>query len=212
MRQSVTRLEREGYQAEVLYARDVHDELRAELQDIFEQWRGDEPTKGFTMELDTLFRLEDDDALFVVGRDGDGTPQGFLHFVVAHPAHALSLSSMPRRRDTPNGFNEWLVVTTIAWAQTHGFTHVSLNFAPFAAVLAPEAEQEQRRGAGLQRRALKTLKGHGFQLENLLVFNRKFFPHWERRYLVYERTLDLPRVGLAGLAAEGYLPLAGTRP
>ena len=211
VRQSVTRLEREGYQAEVLYARDVHDELRAELQDIFEQWRGEEPTKGFTMELDTLFRLEDDDALFVVGRDGDGTPQGFLHFVVAHPAHALSLSSMPRRRDTPNGFNEWLVVTTITWAQTHDFTHVSLNFAPFAAVLAPEADQERRRGAGLQRRALKTLKGHGFQLENLLVFNRKFFPHWERRHLVYEQLGDLPRVGVAGLAAEGYLSLPGAR-
>ena len=211
VRQSVTRLEREGYQAEVLYARDVHDELRAELQDIFEQWRGEEPTKGFTMELDTLFRLEDDDALFVIGRDGDGTPQGFLHFVVAHPAHALSLSSMPRRRDTPNGFNEWLVVTTITWAQTHDFTHVSLNFAPFAAVLAPEADQERRRGAGLQRRALKTLKGHGFQLENLLLFNRKFFPHWERRHLVYEQLGDLPRVGVAGLAAEGYLSLPGAR-
>ena len=62
VRQSVSRLEREGYQTEVLYARDVHDQLRAELQDIFEQWRGEEPTKGFTMELDTLFRLEDDDA------------------------------------------------------------------------------------------------------------------------------------------------------
>ena len=211
VRQSVTRLEREGYQAEVLYARDIHDQLRAELQDIFEQWRGDEPTKGFTMELDTLFRLEDDDALFVVGRDGDGLPQGFLHFVVAHPAHALSLSSMPRRSDTPNGFNEWLVVTTITWAQAHGFTQVSLNFAPFAAVLAPEAAQEQRRGARLQRRALKTLKGHGFQLENLLLFNRKFFPHWERRYLVYEQLGDLPRVGVAGLAAEGYLSLPGSR-
>ena len=118
---------------------------------------------------------------------------------------------MPRRNDTPNGFNEWLVVTTITWAQAHEFTQVSLNFAPFAAVLAPEAAQEQRRGARLQRRALKTLKGHGFQLENLLLFNRKFFPHWERRYLVYEQLGDLPRVGVAGLAAEGYLSLPGSR-
>ena len=210
VRQSVARLEREGYTVEALYAADVHDELRAELEDIFDDWRGGAATKGFTMELDTLFRLEGDDALFVIGRDGNGTPEGFLHFVVARPARALSLSSMPRRRATPNGFNEWLVVTTIDWAKAQGYDRISLNFAPFAALLAADAEVVggTRR---LQRRALRALTGHGFQLENLLAFNRKFFPEWQRRYVVYERTVDLPRVGIAGLAAEGYLPLAGSR-
>ncbi len=205
VRQSVTRLEREGYAAEVLYAGEIHDELRAELEDIFDEWRGGEATKGFTMELDTLFRLDGEEAVFVVGRDEHGTPKGFLHFVVAEPAEALSLSSMPRRHETPNGFNEWLVVTAIAWAKEHGFAQVSMNFAPFAAILAPDAEVQGAQR--LQRRALSTLKGHGFQLENLLAFNRKFFPTWQRRYVVYERPLDLPRVGVAGLAAEGYLPL-----
>ena len=210
VRQSVARLEREGYHAEVLYAGEVHDELRAEIEDIFDDWRGSAATKGFTMELDTLFRLEGDEALFVIGRDAEGAPRGFLHFVVARPAHALSLSSMPRRRTTPNGFNEWLVVTTIEWAQAHGLGQISLNFAPFAALLAPDAELGGS-GRRLQRRALHALKGHGFQLENLLAFNRKFFPDWQRRYVVYERPTDLPRVGIAGLAAEGYLPLARTR-
>jgi lysyl-tRNA synthetase class 2 len=163
------------------------------------------------MELDTLFRLDADDALFVIGRDASGIPQGFLHFVIAGPARALSLSSMPRRCGTPNGFNEWLAVTAIAWAKSHDFELVSMNFAPFAAVLAPEREDELTGAKRLQRRALKTLRGHGFQLENLLVFNRKFFPHWEPRYVIYQRPADLPRVGLAGLAAEGYLPRTWTR-
>jgi lysyl-tRNA synthetase class 2 len=118
---------------------------------------------------------------------------------------------MPRRLETPNGFNEWLAVTAIEWAKSHDLERVSMNFAPFAAVLAPEREQELTGGKRLQRRALQALRGHGFQLDNLLAFNRKFFPHWERRYVIYERPVDLPRVGLAGLAAEGYLPLTGTR-
>ncbi len=211
VRQSNARLERAGYRAEILYARDADEELRADLQDVFEQWRGGGPTKGFTMELDTLFRLDGDDALFVVGRDEAGAVQGFLHFVVARPAHALSLSSMPRRRDTPNGFNEWLVVTTIEWAKANGIESISMNFAPFAAIFDPGAAGELGARDRLKRRALAALKGHGFQLENLLAFNRKFFPHWQRRYVVYERPVDLPRVGLAGLAAEGYLPLTGAR-
>src|SRR5205807_4718139 len=118
------------------------------------------------------------------------------------------LSSMPRLRSTPNGFNEWLVCETVEWARANGFRRISLNFAPFAALLAPEVELYglQR----LERRALLTLKGR-FQLDNLLLFNRKFFPDWQRRFVVFESRLDLPRIGIAALAAESYLPFAGRR-
>jgi lysyl-tRNA synthetase class 2 len=113
---------------------------------------------------------------------------------------------MPRLRATPNGFNEWLICETVAWARQNGFVRLSLNFAPFAALLAPEA---QLRGLQkLERRALLALKGR-FQLDNLLLFNRKFFPSWERRFVVYERRRDLPRIGVAALAAEAYLPFSG---
>ena len=125
------------------------------------------------------------------------------------PGAALSLSSMPRLRDTPNGFNEWLVCEAIAWARDEGLARVSLNFSPFAALLAPEADLNALQR--VERRALLSLKGH-FQLDNLLLFNRKFFPSWERRFVVYERRRDLPRVGIAALVAEAYLPFSGRRP
>ena len=48
-----------------------------------------------------------------------------------------------------------------------------------------------------------------FQIDRLLRFNRKFFPSWERRFVVYERRRDLPRVGIAALAAEAYPPFTG---
>jgi lysyl-tRNA synthetase class 2 len=83
-----------------------------------------------------------------------------------------------------------------------------LNFAPFAALFAPEADLSGMQE--IQRRALYVLKGH-FQLDNLLAFNRKFFPRWERRFVVYELRRDLPRVGIAALAAEAYLPFQGAR-
>ena len=115
---------------------------------------------------------------------------------------------MPRLRATPNGFNEWLICEAIAWGRDHGIETVSLNFAPFAALLAPEVELSKTQA--LQRRTLVLLKGH-FQLDNLLMFNRKFFPSWQRRFVVYERRRDLPRVGIAALAAEAYLPFQRAR-
>ncbi|HEY6015948.1 MAG TPA: phosphatidylglycerol lysyltransferase domain-containing protein, partial [Gaiellaceae bacterium] len=208
VRQSVHRLEKSGYRARVLRPSEIGPELREELEAITTDWRAGKPERGFVMALDVLFGLGDGDALFVVGFDGDGAAVGFLHFAVAPAAGALSLSSMPRRRETPNGFNEWLICETIAWAKENGYGRVSLNFAPFAALLAPEAELTAVQD--LQRRALLTLKGH-FQLDNLLAFNRKFLPAWERRFVVYERRRDLPRVGIAALAAEAYLPFQGQR-
>jgi lysyl-tRNA synthetase class 2 len=206
VRQSVARLERAGFRAEALHPRDVRPELRCELEAVAREWRGAEPQRGFVMALDALFRLEHEDALFVVGFDADGHAAGFLHFALCPQASALSLSSMPRLRTTPNGFNEWLVCEAVAWARKHGFERISLNFAPFAALLAPEAELSALQR--VERRALLALKGH-FQLDNLLLFNRKFGPAWQPRFVVYERRRDLPRVGIAALAAEAYLPFAG---
>ena len=206
VRQSVHRLRRAGYRAEMLHPREIEGGLRGELESIARTWRGDEPARGFAMALDALFRLEDEDAVFVVGRDPSGAVMGFLHFAVVRPCAALSLSSMPRLRATPNGFNEWLICETVGWARENGFDRLSLNFAPFAALLAPEAEL--RGLQKLERRALLALKGR-FQLDNLLLFNRKFFPSWERRFVVYERWRDLPRIGVAALAAEAYLPFSG---
>ena len=206
VRQSVHRLERAGYTASVLRPSEIGSPLRSELEELARAWRGPQPERGFVMALDTLFRLDDDDAVFIVGRDADGSVAGFLHFAVCRRGAALSLSSMPRLRTTPNGFNEWLVCCAIDWARREGFRRVSLNFAPFAALLAPEAELSTLQR--IERRALLRLKGR-FQLDNLLLFNRKFFPQWQRRFVVYERRRDLPRVGIAALAAEAYLPFTG---
>jgi lysyl-tRNA synthetase class 2 len=206
VRQSVHRLDRAGYTAKVVRPSEIDAAFRGRLEELAGSWRGSQPERGFVMALDTLFRLDDEHAVFVVGHAPDGSIAGFLHFALCRRGSALSLSSMPRLRTTPNGFNEWLVCVAIEWARSEGIERVSLNFAPFAALLAPEAELSTLQR--LERRALLQLKGH-FQLDNLLLFNRKFFPHWQRRFVVYEKRLDLPRVGIAALAAEAYLPFSG---
>jgi lysyl-tRNA synthetase, class II len=208
VRQSVHRLERAGYSAAAVFAGDVDGALAAELAEVAAEWRGAQPQRGFTMEFDSLFDVGGQDALFVIGRDASGAVAGFFHLAVSRAGRALSLSSMPRLRTTPNGFNEWLVAETVSWAREREFERVSLNFSPFAAVLGPDSQLSASQR--VQRKVLHQLKGT-FQFDNLLAFNRKFFPRWQKRYVVFERFADLPRVGIAGLAAEGYLPLVGQR-
>jgi lysyl-tRNA synthetase class 2 len=202
VRQSTHRLANAGYTARVVRPSELGTALSAELEAIAKEWRGNQPERGFVMALDTLFRLGDEDSLFVVGVDAEGRPHGFLHFAVSRPGAALSLSSMPRRCDVPNGFTEWLIVEAIDWARDNGYARVSLNFAPFAQLFARTDLSKRER---IVRSVLHRLKGW-FQLDNLLHFNEKFFPEWQPRFVVYERARDLPRVGVAALAAESYLP------
>ncbi len=176
VRQSVSRLERAGYTVRVLRPGDASPELCAEIEAVACEWRCGAPERGFTMALDTLFGLGDDEAVLVVGFDESGSVAGVLHFCISHPGSALSLSTMPRRRAVPNGFTEWLICEAIGWARAAGFARVSLNFSPFAALLAPGADLT--RTERLQALLLRRTKGR-FQLDSLLLFNRKFLPAWQ---------------------------------
>jgi lysyl-tRNA synthetase class 2 len=198
VRQSVSRLEKAGYRVEVRSPAEIDDELRDELRCVSEEWRGKWPERGFTMAMDALFAYPDTAIAYAL--DADGHVGGFLQLVPAPASAAYSLASMRRRRDSPNGLMEFLIVETIDWARRSDVHEVSLNFSVFAEYL--------RADSGLLRILLLRLD-RLFQLERLHSFNRKFFPSWRRRYFCFERWSDLPLAGLAYLHAESLLTPPG---
>ena len=198
VRQSVSRLEKAGYRFEALRPDEIGDELRDELRAVSEEWRGNWPERGFTMAMDALFAYPD--TLVAFARDPSGTVGGFLQLVPTPACEGYSLASMRRRRETPNGLMEFLIVRTIDWARARGVREVSLNFSVFADYLSADR--------GLVRVLLLRLD-RLFQLERLHSFNRKFFPKWRRRYFCFERWSDLPAAGLAYLHAESLLTPPG---
>lgn len=204
VRQSVSRLEKSGYEVRVLSTADADEKLKCELRAVSEEWRGNWPERGFTMAMDALFLYPD--TVLAVAIAPDRSIGGFLQLVPSPASDGYSLSSMRRRKDTPNGLMEYLITETVAWAREHAVTEVSLNFAVFADFMRSEE------GASRATRAIRWLLLKGdrlFQLERLHSFNRKFFPHWRRRYFCFERWSDLPLAGLAYLHAESLLTPPG---
>lgn len=140
------------------------------------------------------------------GRDGDGRLAGLLHLAVCPASGTLSLSSMPRRPGLPNGFTSFLVVAAVSWCAERGVSRVSLNFAP----LVPPPGRSGSAAAAARRRLIAALKAAlGLQLDSLHLFNLQFGPQFRPRYVGIEAWTSLPRVALAAMAAEGYLPFAG---
>jgi lysyl-tRNA synthetase class 2 len=201
VRQSVTRLEKQGFAASLRLLADLSDSELQELEQVSRRWRDGQGERGFAMSLDALRRDDHGDSLVVLGRDCDGRIRGFLHFAPSYGRPAVSLSLMRRDKDTPNGLTEFLVARGIELLRERGVDEVSLNFAAFARFIhSPRSWLEQLLGKGL------LLADSFFQIERLHRFNAKFFPRWEPRYLLYERVLGLGRVGLAAMWLEGQLP------
>ena len=201
VRQSVTRLEKQGYRASLHLLADLTEADLAGLEAVSGRWRGGACERGFAMSLDALRRDDHGDSLVVLGRDAEGRIRGFLHFAPSYGRAAVSLSLMRRDPDTPNGLTEFLVARGLEQLRDRGVDEASLNFAAFARFIhEPRGVLERFLG-----RILLVADGF-FQIERLYRFNAKFFPRWEPRYLLYERVPSLPRVGLAALWAEGQLP------
>jgi len=200
VRQSVSRLSKAGYTAELHELSALDEHALGEVEDVLERGREGAPERGFSMAMDSIRSPQGHETLVVLARAQDGRIRGVLHFVPCYGRSTVSLSFMRRDPETPNGLTEFLVVKAVGLLRDRGLTEMSLNFAAFAKWMhSPEKRYERVLGK------LVALGNPFFQIESLFRFNAKFFPRWEPRYLVYEGALGLPRAGIAALWAEGQL-------
>jgi lysyl-tRNA synthetase, class II len=206
VRQSVARLSKAGYGAEMHDLRALDAATVGQIEEVVKRGRQGAPERGFSMAMDSLRGEHDHDTLVVIARDQEGAVRGVLHFVPCYGRRAVSLSFMRRDPATPNGLTEFLVVRAIELLRERGLEELSLNFAAFAKWMhSPNRRLERVLGK------LITLGNPFFQIESLYRFNAKFFPRWEPRFLVYEGVFGLPRAGIAALWAEGQLPKPSLR-
>ncbi|MGZ6615031.1 MAG: bifunctional lysylphosphatidylglycerol flippase/synthetase MprF [Solirubrobacteraceae bacterium] len=201
VRQSVTRLQKAGYEAELHELADLDPGTIAEIERIIEVGRQGAPERGFSMAMDSINGQAGRDTMVVIARDERAVIRGVLHFVPCYGRDAVSLSFMRRDPATPNGLTEFLVARAAELLRDRGLAEMSLNFAAFAKWMhSPSGWLERTLGR------IIALGNPFFQIESLYRFNAKFFPRWEPRYLVYEGALGLPRAGIAAMWAEGQLP------
>ncbi|MGI9183431.1 MAG: bifunctional lysylphosphatidylglycerol flippase/synthetase MprF [Solirubrobacteraceae bacterium] len=203
VRQSVSRLGKAGYAAELLGVAELDAETGRAVEGVLERGREGAPERGFSMAMDSIDGPHGDQTLILLARDESDPARpvrGVLHFVPCSGRATMSLSFMRRDPGTPNGLTEFMVVKAAELLRERGIKEISLNFAAFAKwIHSPEKRSERVLGK------IVTLGNRFFQIESLYRFNAKFFPRWEPRYLVYDGTFGLPRAGIAALWAEGQL-------
>lgn len=214
VRQAYNRVKRAGYEVTVRRHADIPGAEMAELVRRADDWRDGATERGFSMALGRLGDPADGQCVMLECRDaspaedgGGGELRAVLSFVPWGP-NGLSLDLMRRDRDAENGLMEFMVIELLQRAGKIGVTQVSLNFAMFRSVF----ERGSRLGAGPVLRLWRSLLSffsRWWQIESLYRANAKYRPIWEPRYLLFEKSADLPRIGIAAGRAEGFLEAPG---
>ncbi len=208
LRQTYNRVRKAGYRAVLRRHRDIPEAELAELVRLADAWRHGRTERGFSMALGRLGDPADGDCLMIECRDENDRTCALLSFV-PWGAHGLSLDLMRRDRESDNGLVEFMISELLLRAKAGeiALARVSLNFAMFRYVF----EQGARIGAGpvlrLTRSVLRFLS-RWWQLESLYRANAKYQPSWEPRFVLYEKSSELPAIAVANAIAEGFL----TRP
>ncbi|MET7496487.1 phosphatidylglycerol lysyltransferase domain-containing protein [Streptomyces sp900116325] len=212
VRQAYNRVKRAGYEVTVRRHADIPDDEMAELLRRADDWRDGETERGFSMALGRLGDPADGQCVMLVCRDsGDAPGQGELRAVLSFVPwgpNGLSLDLMRRDRNSENGLMEFMVIELLQRAPKIGITQVSLNFAMFRSVF----ERGSRLGAGPVLRLWRSLLSffsRWWQIESLYRANAKYRPIWEPRFMLFEKSSDLLRIGIAAARAEGFLEAPG---
>ncbi|MFI8366257.1 phosphatidylglycerol lysyltransferase domain-containing protein [Streptomyces sp. NPDC085466] len=207
VRQAFNRVKRAGYEVRIRRHEDIPAEEMAELLRKADDWRDGATERGFSMALGRLGDPRDGRCVMLECTDGTGELRALLSFVPWGPK-GLSLDLMRRDRDSENGLMEFMVIELLQRAKEIGITQVSLNFAMFRSVF----ERGSKLGAGpvlRMWRSLLSFFSRWWQIESLYRANAKYRPIWEPRFMLFEKSADLPRIGIAAGRAEGFLEAPG---
>lgn len=207
VRQAFNRVKRAGYTVRIRRHEDIPEPEMAELLRRADDWRDGATERGFSMALGRLGDPGDGRCVMLECHDGKGELRALLSFVPWGPK-GLSLDLMRRDRDSENGLMEFMVIELLQQARALGITQVSLNFAMFRSVF----ERGSKLGAGpvlRMWRSLLSFFSRWWQIESLYRANAKYRPIWEPRFMLFEKSSDLLRIGVASARAEGFLEAPG---
>ena len=204
VKRAVARVREAGCDITVRRHADIPDGELETLGNLADEWRGDEPDRGFSMALNRFGDPTDGRCVLVLVSDQVGEPIALQSFV-PWGSRGLSLDVMRRSPQAVNGVNEAIVAALVEAAPDLGVRRISLNFAMFRSVFA-DAEQV---GAGVTVRLADKVLGLAsrfWQLDSLYRSNAKYLPRWVPRFVCFDPAVTLTQVGLAAARAEGFLP------
>lgn len=193
LKKKVRRAERyvlsKGVTCRVYKRQNIPTKYLNQLQSISEEWlkvKGGKE-KRLTMTLGRIPTEIDPDCEIVLGLQNQ-IIIGFLTFVPIYASKGFSLDAARKKKNSPNGLIEFLLIQSLEHFKNFGIKTISLNFTTFYQSTGNTSKYYTNRWITFIYRLLS----HIYKTNTLYNFNNKFLPTWQERYFVFEKKRYLP--------------------
>lgn len=189
IRNSVSRINRLGYKAEV-HIPPLEYILMQSLREISDAWlnlrHGGEMHFSDGWFEDNYIR----NSPVIVVHAPDGSPTAFANLVTEYQKNELTIDLMRHYQKIENGTMEFLFASILQRAKEKGYNTFSLGLSAIVGV--GEKPDDPR-----VEKALHTISKYisrFYNFKGLHNFKEKFHPRWEPRYLAYSNSANLPLI------------------
>ena len=111
----------------------------------------------------------------------------FLNIIPDYAPGEATYDLIRKTEDSPNGVLDMLLAKTFMYLKEKGYTSVNMGLAPLSGIEGVNLAEKTI------RYAYENLKAFG-HFKGLRKYKDKFFPTWEKKYLVYDHNYHLLQV------------------
>lgn len=185
VRNALSRVEKEGYEFEMVYP-PFSDEFLKKIKVVSDEWLGDRAEKGFSVGFFDEAYLNRDAIAIVKNKDGE--IKGFTNLMPMYDGHkTLSIDLMRFSKDSCNGIMDFIFVNLFKYGQEKGYSRFNMGMAPLSNV-------GRSKYSFLSERIAAKVYSHGhhfYSFEGLKKFKEKYCESWDGRYMAYKKKTSL---------------------
>ena len=185
-RSAISRLTAEGYNFKA-YKWPIKEELLQKIENVSTNWLTHLGKKemAFTQGIFDAAILKNQTILTI--EDQEGKVFAFLNIIPDYAPGEATYDLIRKMDDAPNGVLDMLLAKTFLYLQTEGYKSVNMGLAPMSGMENVNITQKTI------KYAYENLKAFG-QFKGLRKYKEKFYPSWEKKYLIYSHNYHLFQV------------------
>jgi phosphatidylglycerol lysyltransferase len=185
-RSAVNRLTAEGFELKV-YKAPIKEGLLQKLEKVSQDWLEDLNQKevAFTQGIFDTGILKEQTILTI--EDQEEKVYAFLNLIPDYAPGEATYDLIRKVKDAPNGILDMLLAKTFLYLKAEGFTSANMGLAPLSGMEDVNITQKTI------KYAYENFKVFG-QFKGLRRYKDKFFPSWEKKYLIYSHNYHLLQV------------------
>lgn len=182
-RNAINRLTSDGYEIKINQA-PIKEGLLQKLEQVSDDWLKDLNKKEIAFTQGVFDRTILKNQTIITLEDKEEKVYAFLNIIPDYAPGEATYDLVRKSSDAPHGVLDMLIANTLLYLKEQGFQSVNLGLAPLSGVEGINLTEKAVRYAYENLKAFGNFKG-------LRKYKEKFFPEWEKKYLIYSHNYHL---------------------